>query len=166
MGEREMKKYIGVKLINAAPMTRQAYNDLRGLELPDDEDGSDEGFLVEYVDGGKPNTEEYAGYVSWSPGEVFQNAYKETQGLNFGLAIEAMKKGFKVARSGWSYKVWLRYVAMDWYDVLKSKFEEEVKTGPEWNLEPWIAIKTADDKFGPWLASQSDMLADDWLIVE
>ena len=30
---------------------------------------------------------------------------------------------------------------------------------------PWIGMKTADDKFCPWLASQTDMLADDWEIV-
>lgn len=31
---------------------------------------------------------------------------------------------------------------------------------------PFIAMKTADDKLVPWLASQTDMLADDWVIVE
>ncbi|MBG2633258.1 DUF2829 domain-containing protein, partial [Klebsiella michiganensis] len=52
-----MTKHIGVKLINAFPMTRQAYNDFRGWQLPADENGADEGYLVEYLDGGKPNTD-------------------------------------------------------------------------------------------------------------
>lgn len=74
-----MKKYIGTKEINALPMTRQEYNDFRGWKLPDDEDGSDEGYLVEYVDGGKANTPQYAGYVSWSPKNVFERAYKSIE---------------------------------------------------------------------------------------
>lgn len=56
-------------------MTRQEYNDFRGWKLPDDENGNDTGYLVEYIDGGKANTEHYAGYVSWSPSEVFEKSY-------------------------------------------------------------------------------------------
>jgi hypothetical protein len=72
-----MKKYIGTKKINALPMGRLRYNEFRGWKLPEDEDGADEGYLVEYTDGGKPNTPEFDGYVSWSPKEQFDNAYKE-----------------------------------------------------------------------------------------
>jgi hypothetical protein len=71
-----MKTYIGTKMINATPMNRQEYNDFRGWKLPEDENGADEGFLVEYVDGGKANTPQYAGYVSWSPKDVFERAHK------------------------------------------------------------------------------------------
>lgn len=71
-----MKKYIGKKEVNAIPMNRQEYNDFRGWKLPDDENGEDEGYLVEYVDGGKANTPQYNGYVSWSPRDVFERAYK------------------------------------------------------------------------------------------
>lgn len=74
-----MKKYIGTKEINAIPMNRQEYNDFRGWELLDDEDGTDEGYLVEYVDGGKANTPQYNGYVSWSPKDVFERAYKSIE---------------------------------------------------------------------------------------
>lgn len=74
-----MKKYIGTKEINAIPMNRQEYNDFRGWKLPDDEDGADEGYLVEYVDGGKANTPQYNGYVSWSPKDVFERAYKSIE---------------------------------------------------------------------------------------
>ena len=74
-----MKKYIGTKVINAMPMNRQDYNDFRGWTLPEDENGEDEGYLVEYIDGGKANTSQYAGYVSWSPKEVFEHAYKVSE---------------------------------------------------------------------------------------
>lgn len=71
-----MQQFIGTKVINAKPMNRLEYNQFRGWDLPADEDGSDNGFLVEYVDGGKGNTPEYTGYVSWSPDDVFYRAYK------------------------------------------------------------------------------------------
>lgn len=73
-------RYIGTKIIQAKPMTRQAYNDLRGWALPADEDGNDAGFLVEYEDGGKANVPGFAGYVRWSPADVFQRAYKPLAG--------------------------------------------------------------------------------------
>ena len=43
--------YLGTKQVLARPMTRQAYNDYRGWALPADENGADEGYLIEYVDG-------------------------------------------------------------------------------------------------------------------
>lgn len=74
-----MQKYIGTKVINATPMTRLAYTELRGWKLPEDEDGSDEGFLVEYVDGGKANHPGFTNYISWSPKDVFERAYKPAE---------------------------------------------------------------------------------------
>lgn len=72
-----MKKYIGIKYVYAEPMTRLEYNQLRDWKLPEDENGDDEGYLIEYIDGGKPNVMGYNGYVSWSPKEVFERAYQE-----------------------------------------------------------------------------------------
>ena len=93
-----MKQYIGTKIINAKPMTRQEYNDFRGWTLPSDENGADEGYIVEYVDGGKANTNEFTGYVSWSPKDVFEKAYRENGKLTFGDALVHLKAGKKVAR--------------------------------------------------------------------
>lgn len=62
-------------------MTRQEYNDYRGWELPADEDGSDEGYLVEYVGGGQPNMpDKHKGYISWSPRDVFESSYQSQLG--------------------------------------------------------------------------------------
>ena len=73
-----MKEYIGTKVINAKPMNRLDYNIFRGWVLPEDENGSDEGYLVEYTNGSKPNHPDYEGYISWSPKEQFENTYVET----------------------------------------------------------------------------------------
>ena len=73
-----MEKYIGVKEILAKPMTRKEYNDYRGWELPSDENGDDEGYLVEYIQSEKSpniNHPDHKGYISWSPKDVFNEAY-------------------------------------------------------------------------------------------
>ena len=72
-----MKTYIGTKVINAQQMNRLDYNKFRGWELPVDEDGTDEGYLVEYTNGPVRNTKQFKGYVSWSPKEQFESTYKE-----------------------------------------------------------------------------------------
>jgi hypothetical protein len=62
------------KVIHTVAMTRQEYNDYRGWQLPADENGDDNGYLVEYADGGKSNVEGHTGYVSWSPADVLERA--------------------------------------------------------------------------------------------
>jgi len=158
-----MKRYIGTKIILARPMSRAEYNTYRGWALPENENGADEGYLVEYQDGGKANDSRHVGYISWSPKAQFENAYHATSGMSFGLAIEALKRGKKVARAGWNGKgMWLTHVfASDW-DVSADTAgmdDQDIVTAP------WIGMKTADAKFVPWLASQTDVLADDWQVV-
>lgn len=71
-----MEKFIGTNVVNAKPMTHQEYNDLRNWTLPADESGADEGYLVEYIDGGQSNHPDFEGYISWSPKAVFEKAYQ------------------------------------------------------------------------------------------
>ena len=97
-----MKMHVGTKVIRALPMNRQDYNDFRGWQLPENENGADEGMLVEYLDGGKPNTDQFEGYVSWSPKEVFENAYLPNGGLDFGAALMLMHNGMLMTRKGWN----------------------------------------------------------------
>ena len=171
-----MKHYIGVKEINAKPMTRREYNEFRGWDLPANENGDDDGFLVEYIDGGSPNTPEYKGYVSWSPKDVFERAYQPSNGITFGLALEALKRGHKVARSGWNGKgMWLslsgsaigpRHISADnfWSENNADYARSCGGTAP---VLPCITMKTATGEIlMGWLASQTDMLSDDWEIVK
>lgn len=66
----------GTKDLRAWPMTRGAYNTYRGWPLPSGENADDSGYLVEYLDGGTSNHLHHAGYISWSPADVFTRAYK------------------------------------------------------------------------------------------
>jgi len=172
-----MQRYIGTKLINAEPMNRSAYNTFRGWQLPADENVEDNGYLVEYIDGGPPNTEHYHGYVSWSPKEVFDNAYRPVDGMSFGLAIEAMKMGKAVTRAGWNGKGMFVCLMPPLYlppfstaDTARKVNDRTAKwIGEDQPLDcqPYIAMYNAQKKWQPgWAAAQSDMLADDWMIVE
>ena len=71
--------YEGTKRVYAKPMNRAEYNAYRGWEVPADENPNDEGYLVEYVDGGRGNDSRHAGYISWSPKDVFERSYKEVK---------------------------------------------------------------------------------------
>ena len=71
--------YEGTKRVHAKPMNRGDYNSYRGWEVPADENPADEGYLVEYVDGGRGNDSRHAGYISWSPKDVFERSYKEVK---------------------------------------------------------------------------------------
>jgi hypothetical protein len=168
-----MKRYIGTKLINATPMTRLEYNNFRGWALPDDENGDDEGYLVEYIDGGKASTESYDGYVSWSPKDVFNRAYKPVEGMSFGDAIAMLKNGKKVARKGWNGKgMWLILVpgSENIKPVAGTPYSRAGLT-QEIQILPHIDMYTVDSTgrramLPGWLASQTDMLSEDWVLVD
>lgn len=173
-----MEQYLGVKLIKGRPLKFSDYCIERSLVKPDNGWLPDrEGYYVEYPDG----------YISWSPKEVFEEAYRRTDGLSFGLAIEAMKKGMLVARSGWNGKGMFLFLRPG--DELNISFiiekvkllpqslkdyykkQDEKEAGSEQGLAnikfgSYICMKAADGTIvNGWLASQTDMLADDWCIV-
>lgn len=175
--EEEMKQYIGTKIVNAKPMNREAYNRLRGWELPVNENGADEGYLVEYTDGGEPNMPDvYEGYISWSPKEQFDNAYRVNGQLTFGDAIVALKKGLRVSRSGWNGKgmyLWLLPATKVPSEWIKEPHLKEVADANGGSIECLGSIRmyttNAEGRravLTGWLASQTDMLSEDWVILD
>lgn len=66
-----MKTYIGTKVIQARPINRGEYNEMRGWKIPENENPLDEGYLVQYPDG----------YISWSPKDVFESSYRVSDPL-------------------------------------------------------------------------------------
>lgn len=83
--------------------------------------------------------------------------------FGFEQAIRFLKEGKMVARIGWNDKgMWLRLVTIKHWGII----EESSNLHPGVELLPFIGMKTADDKFVPWLASQTDMLAEDWILFK
>ena len=155
-----MNKYIGVKIIEATPMSKNAACD-EGLVREDEcrrtPEGTEiDGYKVKYNDN----------YVSWSPKDVFDEAYRSVEEMTFGLAIEALKKGHKVARKGWDGKgMFLFLVPGSKFKVNRPPLLGIYEEGTEISYHAHIDMKTAQGDIIPWLASQTDMLAEDWVIV-
>ena len=172
-----MQHCIRVKEVLLLAMNRQEYNDYRGWELPADENGSDEGYLVEYLDGGQANHPNHKGYISWSPKDVAERAYKPTSGMTFGLAIEAAKLSKKIARQGWNGKnmfvVYMEPLYLPPYNTTDTMRKVNDRTAKfigkdkPLDCQPYFAMYNAQEQWIPgWVASQSDMLAEDWMVVE
>lgn len=90
-----------------------------------------------------------------------------TSGLSFGEAIQELKLGHKVARAGWNGKgMFLFLVPGSTFKVNRAPLLGIYPEGTEINYHAHIDMKTADNQIVPWLASQTDMLAEDWCIVE
>lgn len=156
-----MKQYIGSKIVKAWPCYRIPVIGGRYEYCKLDEvvptcitGQPEDGYRVQYEDG----------YLSWSPKAVFEKAYRETAGLSFGLAIEAAKMGKKIARAGWNGKN--QYVELAYCISYKNNAAEIVNVN-HCNIgnKAFAFVGTSGVQMG-WLASQADMLADDWQIVE
>lgn len=95
--------------------------------------------------------------------------------MDFGEAIRALKAGHKVARKGWNGKgMWLTLScngsktihADNFWSPHNAEFARSQLGGCA-TVQPCITMKTDDDTIQMgWLASQSDMLSEDWQIVE
>lgn len=70
--------------------------------------------------------------------------------MNFGQAIEQLKQGKRMTREGWNGKgQFIELQVPDEFSKMK---------------KPYIYISPVDGQLVPWLASQTDMLAEDWIL--
>jgi len=115
------------------------------------------GYYVVYKDG----------YESYSPAEAFEEGNTLiTELVSFGQAIEAAKRGKKVARKGWNGQGMFAYI------VPSASYPAQTKIAKEYfgeNLVPYRAywaLKTAQEDVATWSPSGSDSLAEDWIILD
>ncbi len=86
--------------------------------------------------------------------------------FDFGTAITALKSGEKVARAGWNGKgMFLFLVAGSHFKVNRAPLLGIYPEGTGIDYRPHIDMKTAQGDVVPWVASQSDVLAEDWELV-
>ena len=128
-------KYIGTKIITAWAA---------------EQDGKP-GYGVKYEDG----------YTSWSPKAIFETAYRDIEGpvqaLTFSDALHMLKLGKKVARTGWNGSgLWLEVQRPDTHSKM---------TLPYIFISYPDTAKTTPGARCPWLASQTDLMAEDWVVV-
>ena len=137
-----MNKYIGVKIIDAEPMTLTEFNKKHNKVIPATQ--GEDGYKVVYPDG----------YTSWSPKDVFEEAYRKTDGMTFGLAVEATAKGYAIERDGWNGKG---------MHVTRTKLytPDNIQVNNDCFL-----LFNVDRRYNTWIPSITDILAEDWRIVK
>lgn len=163
-----MKKYIGTKVIDAAPAWR-----INGRVYLKDEPQPDvKKLLVE--DGYKVIYE--GGYKSWYPKDVFEKAYHEVKVMNFGGAINCLKAGIAVRRKGWNGKglfVVKQVPAQIGADIIPKmqSLPQSAKNilmsreNPHIDYTNQMLIINPDGRADSWVPSSSDVFADDWEVV-
>ena len=158
----EYKKYIRCHIVKATPMTRGISYALRGKETPANENAADEGYHVVYPDG----------YESWCPRAQFEAAGRPIDNMTFGMAIDACRyKSAKIQRANWNGEG--QYVRFE--EVIASedgKLHTDPQDAPGMVASGCFVFHFVNRKTGEtgiqvgWLASQADMAANDWRIVE
>ena len=156
---KETETFIGTKVLKGRPLNLGDYNKFRGWTIPENEDPLKPGFIVEYEDG----------YVSWSPEEVFNSAYRKTTDgtMDFGMATYFAKKGKRVARKGWNGSGMFAYLVPaasypPQTGAARAYFGENAMVP----YRAYWALKTVQDDVATWTPSGSDTLAEDWYVID
>lgn len=168
-----MKTYTCKKTVNAKPMTRGKYNELRGWVVPANENPADPGYLTVDDVNWSRDMPEFQGYVSWLPKEQFECFHVETgtddspaSGLSFGAAIDALKSGLAVTRTGWNGKGMFLFLLQGSNALAKVHGFGFGEYPGEPTFRDAIFMRTVDNQLVPWTVSQSDALANDWKISD
>jgi Protein of unknown function (DUF2829) len=95
-----------------------------------------------------------------------QQEQGEKQNFGIGRAVKLMRNGARVAREGWNGKdMFLFLVPGSTFEVNRTPLLGIYPEGTPINYCPHVDMRTADGRIVPWLCSQSDLLADDWMVV-
>lgn len=90
---------------------------------------------------------------------------------SFSQALLALKNGYRVRRAGWNGKgMWLTLspggmVSAEKFWAPNNREWAMKQLNKQAYVHPYITMKTADDQIVPWVASQTDILGEDWEVV-
>lgn len=84
--------------------------------------------------------------------------------MTFGVALGLIKSGIKVTRKGWNGKD--MFIAMRVPNSVDADYTHEFHRKDRYVERPYIYMKTVNDELVPWVASQTDILEDDWCVVD
>lgn len=142
------------------PMKLGTYFANRKWSLPSDMDSEAPGYLI-------MNSE---GLTVWIEEAEFEQLYGDSLRMSFGCALDMLKSGCKVARTGWNGKGMFIVYRQGYMDGIPCNEATAkafgYKEGDLFIQRPYLQMRCADGTHQMWLASQSDLLADDWCIVE
>ena len=170
--ENNMKTYICTKIIHAVPA--KMVNGIPwpdGLPMPETSEISEHcGSTNKVQDGYIFTASKDDRYPEFMEKDVFEQICRSTEAMNFGDALDALKQGKRVARKGWNGK----NMSVAYQKGYPDGIPCNKNTAQAWGMQegelfkcrPYLQMRCADGTFQMWLASQSDILADDWYIVE
>src|SRR6266478_6302012 len=138
-------------------MSEVYYGTKRITAEPQEKEGN-HGYGVVYEDG----------YKSWSPRSTFEEAYRKNGELNFGHVLMALNDGLRVARRGWNARGQFVFRVRGSTHIVDSRspLAGAFPNGTRIEEHAHLRIKSAQGTTAPWVASQTDLLAEDWEIVE
>lgn len=166
-----MKTYICTKMIHAVPA--KMVNGIPwpdGLPLPQAPEIPENECCcgiceLKIEDGYMYTTSAEDKYPQFMKADEFEAMCRSTEAMTFGDALDALKRGERVARKGWNGKGQYVFLAYEPDFVTDADISAFDQMGVE--VCDMLVLKTAQNTFQPgWLASQADMLAEDWCIVE
>lgn len=138
-------------------MTRGEYCHDRGWDVPRDENPDDAGHIIYRTDD-----------ITWVPDRVFQMNYRSVDAdFDFSAALILLKEGRKVARHGWNGKnMYVYYVNGSAFTVNRPPLINMLPEGTLVHYRPHFDMFYADGTYGVWVASHSDIAANDWHLVD
>lgn len=161
--------YIATKLVDARPMTLGEFHETHP-EQKFPGNPKDEGYLVLYPQIGMETP-----YHGWCPKAQFEAQNQDPrQGMSFGHALVMLQNGKRVARAGWNGKgMWLCAPLCNGTKQIpatgiwgKPNAEYAEQNGGTVTVMPYVTMKAADGSIVMgWLASQTDLFANDWVLV-
>ena len=161
-------QYIRLNFVEAEPMNfgefKEKHPKSGGANV--ERNANDDGYKIVYRNG------EANEYVSWCPKAEFDAVSRPLGGMTFGIAVEAMKRGLKVTRAGWNGKGMYLWVmpgsTIKSCDTITDPHLKEIdEEEGEIRFLGSIRMRTATgDVLTGWLASQTDILSEDWMIIE
>lgn len=165
-----MKKYIGTKVVKAERMNELTATEKGFARSNEDKHEWREGYHVQYIN------PDGSTYDSWSPKDMFENAYREVGTVNFGGAIDLLKAGLAVRRKGWNGKGMFivkqvpSHITGDIIPNMQSlppsaKVILMKRENPHIDYTNQMLIINPDGRADSWVPSSSDIFANDWEVV-
>ena len=136
-----MSEYIRQNCVTAVPMTYGEYKAKNpGATDYKNQPTDAKGYEATYC----------TGYKAWIPKAHFERTSRPVDGLTFGMAVEAMRHGERVARRKW--------------DLLKKWLVIQFSTDPAKSSLETICLASSGESY-PWIPSSADLLSDDWRVI-
>lgn len=175
----EAKNYIRKEIIAATPVKLVNGNvwpeglplpEVPNIEEPVKEIGPGVNVYVTQIQDGFVWSDGGAWPIAVTKERFEEMGFRVADNMSFGDALEAVKQGKRIARRGWNGK----NMSVAYQKGYPDGIPCNENTAKAWGMEvgelfkcrPYLQLRCADGSFQMWTASQSDILADDWYIVE